>query len=246
MSARRVLALALAATAFALVGAPAAPAAAAPPDPAPLLLRLPDLGPGYAVQGAGFSGANRSCAQIHFPTRHVPRVLNQLGRFANRGCTLTFERAWTAPGTNPGPEDVTSVAFAFDAVDGARAMLTHARAVAATMMGAPPRYLPLPRPAASIGDEAVRLRLRFTVRRRQHTIVFVVWRSGSVVGLVSTSSMRAGNADAEAAHRLATAQQARIATPTPLRAPVNDDRLVLLDDPGLAVPVMWLGERLPA
>ncbi len=75
----------------------------------------------------------------------------------------------------------------------------------------------------------------------------VVWRSGAVLGIVIASSLDGdGDARARAAVRLAALQQERIANPTPLRPPVNDDRFVLLDDPTLKATVMWLGEQLPA
>ncbi len=74
----------------------------------------------------------------------------------------------------------------------------------------------------------------------------VAWRSGSVLGIVVAANLTRGSASVQAAVRLAALQQARIASPTPLLPPVNDDRFVPLDDPTLGVPIMWLGERLPA
>lgn len=249
----RHLLLPLAAWALALGTAPA-PAIAAPADPAPLLLRLPDLGPGYVVEELGFSAVNRACARFRFPVRQTPRVLNrQLGRFPNRACTLWFTRAWTPPGMLPGPEDVTSTAFTFEGLEGARAAIAHARGLAAVLLGGRPRYLPRAEPAPTIGDEAVQVRIHGRSHRQVYAMSLVVWRSGPVVGMVSASdSGRQGSGSGrlgpttEATLRLAALQQARIAAPTPLHAPVNDDRLVLLDDPGLGAPVMWLGERLPA
>lgn len=243
----------LAACALALAAA-VQPAGATPADPAPLLLRLPDLGPGYVVEELGFSAVNRACARFHFPARRAPRVLNrQLGRSRNRGCTLWFTRAWSPPGTLPGPESVTSTVFAFEGLDGARAAIAHARGLAAALLGARPRFLPRAEPAPTIGDEAMQVSVHARSRRQVSATTFVLWRTGPVVAMVSASdSGRLGSGSGQpgpttdAALRLAALQQARIAAPTPLRAPVNDDRLVLLDDPGLNAPVMWLGERLPA
>jgi hypothetical protein len=100
-------------------------------------------------------------------------------------------------------------------------------------------------PAPSIGDQAVLVRMDKTILGLHASAAVVVWRSGSVLGMVITTLTR-GDANARAAVRLAALQQARIANPTPLRPRVNDDRLVPLDDPTLGTPVMWLGERLPA
>ena len=51
--------------------------------------------------------------------------------------------------------------------------------------------------------------------------------------------------DSQAALALAAKQQARIATPTPLRPADNDDSEVGLDDPANDLPIWWLGPRLP-
>lgn len=84
------------------------------------------------------------------------------------------------------------------------------------------------------------------IRRLTALLAAAATRSGPVAGMVSASGSGPPGHTTEAALRLAALQQARIADPTPLRPPVNDDRLVLLDDPGLGAPVLWLGERLPA
>jgi hypothetical protein len=108
------------------------------------------------------------------------------------------------------------------------------------------RDLRIIEPAPEIGDQAVLMRSDKAILGIPFSAAVVAWRSGSVLGIVAAASLTRGDANARAAVRLATLQQARIATPTPLRPPVNDDRLVPLDDPTLGVPVMWLGERLPA
>jgi len=71
-----------------------------------------------------------------------------------------------------------------------------------------------------------------------------------VLALVMAASFHA-DVVAEAT-RLANVQQQRIEHPTPLVPTDNDDTAVLLDDPGLETPVLWLGRdfrpsgRLPA
>ncbi|MFL5816338.1 MAG: hypothetical protein ACJ76L_01925 [Conexibacter sp.] len=225
---------ALAACALAFATA-ATPAPAAPTDPAPLLLRLPDLGPGY-----GLTHINRSCTVLETSSSGFRRIL---GTGTSRGCWLSFEQVWAPPGAAPGPGGVQSYAFTFDTPAGPTAALSRPRALAAPF---PRRDLRIVEPAPPIGDQAVVMRFHKTVLGLHASAGIVVWRSGSVLGMVMAASLTRGEANVRAAVRLATLQQARIANPTPLRPPVNDDRLVPLDDPTLGVPVMWLGERLPA
>jgi hypothetical protein len=231
--ARRLL-LPLAASALALVTV-SAPATASPADPAPLLLRLPDLGPGY-----GLSHINRSCTVLQTSSRFFRRAL---GSGTSRGCWLSFEQVWASPGAAPGPGGVQSYAFTFDTPAGPTAVLSRPRTLAALFF--PRRNLRIVEPAPQIGDQAVLMRFHKTILGLHASAGIVAWRSGSVLAMVIAASLTGGDADARAAVRLATLQQARIANPTPLRPPVNDDRLVPLDDPTLGIPVMWFGERLP-
>jgi hypothetical protein len=231
---------ALATTAVAVLAAVApavAPAAStAPADPAPLLLRLPDLGPGY-----GLSHINRSCTVLQTSSSGFRRIL---GSGTSRGCRLSFEQVWAPPGAAPGPEAVHTYAFTFDTPAGPAAALARPRALSGLSFF-PRRDVRIVEPAPQIGDQAVLMRFNKTILGLHASAGIVAWRSGSVLAMVIAASLTGGDADVPAAVRLATLQQARIANPTPLRPPVNDDRLVPLDDPTLGVPVMWLGEGLP-
>lgn len=241
--ARRLL-LPLAACAFALVTV-SAPATAAPADPAPLLLRLPDLGPGYVVEWPGLSAINHPCLSLLPSTRVMSKLR---GHAPFRGCWLSFVRAWTVPGAAPGPESVDSIAFAFNDPPSARSVLAHASSLASRLFGFDTRIWH-EAAAPSIGDEAALWRADIDVygpglHPHHIAIALVGWRTGSTLGLLLTDGDPRSDASVRTALRLAALQQARIATPTPLRPRVNDDRLVLLDDPGLGAPVMWLGEHL--
>jgi hypothetical protein len=215
--------------------APATPTA--PVDPAPLLLRLPDLGPGYAI-----SHINRSCTVLQTSSSGFRRIL---GSGTSRGCWLSFEQVWAPPGAAPGPGGVQSYAFTFDTPAGPAAALARPRALSMVFFGRSDVRVRI-EPAPPMGDQAVLMRFDKTILGFHASAGIVAWRSGSVLGMVIAAGLTRGNANARAAVRLATLQQARIANPTPLRPPVNDDRLVPLDDPTLGVPVMWLGEQLPA
>jgi hypothetical protein len=233
-AARRLLAP-LAACALAL-GTASTPAIAAPADPASLLLRLPDLGPGYVI-----ARANRSCTPLGSSSPGMRRVF---GPGTYRGCWLRFEQAWTAPSSASGPGGVQSLAFAFDSPAGPTTALSRPRALPLPYLDR--RDLRIVEPAPPIGDQAVLMRVDRTILGLSFSVGVVGWRSGSVLGMVVAGSLSKGDANVRAAVDLAALQQARIANPTPLRPPVNDDRLVPLDNPTLGVPVMWLGERLPA
>lgn len=74
----------------------------------------------------------------------------------------------------------------------------------------------------------------------------MLWRSGNVLAVVWASSEQGPDASAQAALRLAGAQQARIAVPTPLRPADNDDADVGLSTPGFDLPIYWLGHDLAA
>lgn len=238
---RRPAAL-LAASAALLAAAVATPTAAADPaDPAPLLLRLPDLGPGYVISQVGFSTVNRSCK----PQRPSDRFLRRaLGSAAFRGCWLSFEQAWTPRGHPPGPAGVQSLVFTFDTPAAATTALSRPRELPVPYLRR--RDLHIVEPVPSIGDQAVLMRVSKSALDLSFSAGIVAWRSGSVLGIVVAASLTRGSASVQAAVRLAALQQARIASPTPLLPPVNDDRFVPLDDPTLSVPVMWSGERLPA
>lgn len=160
---------------------------------------------------------------------------------------MSFERGWTPAHTTPGPLFVESAAFTFSDPAGPKAALANPQAFAAAVFPAAAASWDVVTPAPGLGDEAALIRIDATFSRihRRSSAGLVLWRSGSVLSML-TAGIRYGDATVDAALRLATVQQARIATPTPLRPRVNDDRFVLLNDPSLGAPVMWLGERLPA
>jgi hypothetical protein len=225
-----LLLAALAAFALATPGA----ASAISPDPADVLLRLADLGPGYRL----FFSYSDGCEPITIERTSIDPVVHAIGSFRHRGCSLEFARAWAAPGAPTPPRQVIAAAFVFDRVEGAEAALAHPRVVASETFDPAPYSFTLVDPAPALGDEAVRLRL-------DDGRAVLVWRSGATVGLVLAGGRRAAANDATIL-RLAAAEQARIAAPTPLRRSDNDDSEVPLDNPDLRGPVHWLGKRLPA
>jgi len=138
---------------------------------------------------------------------------------------------------------VESVAFTFANAAGPQAALHYGRAVAARALDTDRANLvPVPSPSTPIGDETLVLRRTGGPLGRGYV---VAWRSGPVLAIVSALCHPAA-ATMQAALTLATAQQARIATPTSLQPADLDDAAVPLDNPKLRLPVIWLGEQLPA
>lgn len=222
----------LALTVALVAATPADGTATLPParDPAALTLRLPDLGPGYIVSDETDAG-----------THCVPYRLSGLpGRPAHRGCDIGFTRAWHAPGAPSGPDDVESDAYVFDDAPALVSAFARPRALAAAVFGAPQRlFRPITLdPPPLVGDATV-------VLRGDTGVAIAMWRSQSVLGVVLIGG-RGAQASPTVALRLAAAQQARIATPTPLLRSDLDDTEVWLDDPNLGVPVWWLGRHRAA
>jgi hypothetical protein len=232
----------LAALASLLLPAPRA-GAVTPPVPETLTLRLVDLGPGYTLgdlPGCGVvagEGAAPALTQLYLKHRH-------------RECNSTFLERWTPPGSGPRPRSILSAAFRFGDVAGPSAEL-NVRDVIAYVVGLQPTSL-VPGPAPAIGDESVAFKTGVAPvpGEPDQPGAVVAWRSGRMLALVMAAGRHA-DVVAEAT-RLANVQQQRIERPTPLLATDNDDIEVLLDDPGLETPVLWLGRvlrpggRLPA
>lgn len=218
--------------------AAAAPAGAATPED--LTLRLADLGPGYLIP-------DETCLPTRLRGDGTSRVVDQVGRLPHRGCEIAFSRAWVAPGAPAGLAEASSHAFVFEDTRGPEAALTRPRTLISFMYEPTREELEVVEPAPAIGDEAALLRgdeERF--RGRSWWPAFVLWRSGNVLAAVQAVGHKSADASAQAALRLAAAQQARIALPTPLSPADHDDAEVRLDAPGLRLPIYWLGHDLAA
>lgn len=220
--------LAAAAACAALLAA-AAPASAARPED--LALRLADVGAGYVIP-------DDECLPTTLHGDGTSRVVDQIARLRHRGCEIAFQRLWVAPGAPAGPREVSSRALVFDDPAGPQTALTRPRAVASFMYLPTREELEVIEPAPAIGDEAVLLRAPETsFRGATWWDAIVLWRSGNVLATVEAIGTESADATAQAALRLAAAQQARIAAPTPLAPADLDDLEVPLDDPRIEGPV---------
>ena len=69
---------------------------------------------------------------------------------------------------------------------------------------------------------------------------FLHWRYGTLIAMVQAAGMDPLRNDQAALH-FAQIQQQRMEAPTPYTEAERDDTEVMLDDPGLKLPVYWLG-----
>lgn len=220
-------------------GASARGAQADTPSARQLTLRLPDL-PGYAIER---TGPDDTCSALLFADE-VPRGIRRLERrVVTEECTVLMEHMWSAPGAPPAPTEVLSVAFTTSAASHAAALLDRPRGTAASVASLRRRAWTLDPAPAQVGDETVLLRARGSAGfGGDGPSVAVLWRSGPVVALVAVTGLRGDTAE-QTVLRLAAAQQARIATLTPVLASDYDDSEVGLHDPRLDVPVWWTGRE---
>lgn len=222
---RRLLAPLVVCSLALTLGATATPASAAPADPTQLVLRLPDLPAGYGL-------LSRECSRRDTP-------LSDVAPSADRSCESYFARFWVTPGAQPGPAVVISAAVKLKTAQRAAAALEDPRQVASLLSEPHREDYKIVEPAPAIGDAAVLL-------RATDGSAAVVWRSGPVLAaLLAVPGVHArSEVDLQATVALAAVQQARIAAPTALRPADNDSSEVALDDPGLDLPVWWLGREL--
>lgn len=212
------LALALA---LLVAGAASAGAEFAPRD---LTLRLTDFPPGYAVL---------------VPTCSDQAPIADLAPGTGHACEMDFWHVWTASGTGSDPAMVISTVLVLPSAERAATALADPLDVASLALPEfeQPRIVS---PAPAIGDEAVLL-------RGADGSAAVLWRSGPVLaGLLADAALiRHRTIDVQTTLNLATLQQARIAAPTALQPGDNEGGAVPLDDPGLDLPIWWLGRELP-
>ena len=132
MTMRRSLVIALAGATW--CGA-AASAFAAPEQ---LLLRLPDLPPGYLV------GDDSGCG-LAIASDDAPAALERIEiEHDYEACAITLERLWRTPGAPGAPRELESVAYEFERTEGAvatfdaaRTFVAYDRRVAARIARAP-------------------------------------------------------------------------------------------------------------
>ncbi len=209
-------------------------------DAAQELLRLHDLPLGYRWSGGLVEfPVQLGCDSIE-PAEAQPRLAAFLARYAPTGCMALYTRLFRVDGGQPAPLAVGTGALDAGSVEGATAGLAVSRELLSHVLGDElPTEVPVP---TKIGD-ATRLYhwehgSLFAANERSSSIL--TWRSGNVVAAIFVGGGPAATNDSEATE-LAWLQQARIEAPTPYTPAEADDIEVPLEDPGLKMPVYWLG-----
>jgi hypothetical protein len=212
------------------------------PNQTQLILRLSDLPPGYlnvALQEE--QGDETYCARLTDPEDTPPRLARFVRRFHPRGCISAYGSLYTVPGEEFAPPFVGTGVMALDSKRAADA----GWAVVPVLLGRllrdkPPRELPAPE---QIGRATRLFHAKETPTRGSesgHTTSFLAWRSGNTIANVMVAAGSFAEGDRIAAV-LARRQQVHIDKPTPYTGAERFDGDVPLDDPGLEVPVYWLG-----
>jgi hypothetical protein len=222
-------------------------AAAAPHSPEMpaerLVLRLPDLPPGYFPFFTEGSDFELTCEPLD-PPDPQPRLASFIRRFAPEGCVGIYLRFYRVPSPGPSAELVGTGAIDAGSTRGAEAGIAVAPEILSLLVeDETPKEVAT---TATVGD-ATRLfhwlRVPSFFDHSHHPGSFLVWRSGEVVAtvLASAGSFKASD---EIAQELARHQQAHIEDPAPYTPAERDTSEVGLDDPALTLPVYWLGRSL--
>jgi len=211
-----------------------------------LVLRLHDLPTGYlATDGsAEFPLPGLGCAAIE-PADPRPRLAAFLQRYSPVGCLALYFRLFRTPGTGPVPLAVGTGSLEAGSVNGAEAGLAISRELLGHLLGDElPKEVHTPE---TVGDATrlYRWEPQSLLASEESPSSFLVWRSGSVVASIFVTGGHAAANDRAALH-FARIQQARIETRTPYTPDEADDTEVPLEDPGMEVPVYWLGRSLAA
>lgn len=224
--------------------AAASPSAGSTPVAQNLLLRLHDLPLGYRSSGGSPEFTLPGCGVIE-PAEPRPRLAAFLDRFSPAGCTALYFRLFRVPGAGPAPLAVGTGALEAGSIEGAEAGLAVSRELLSHLLGDElPREVP---PPETIGDATRLYRWEHggLFAPNEGPSSFLVWRSGNVVAAIFAAGGGTAAND-RAAVELARLQQGRIEVPTPYTPAEADETEVALEDPGLEVPVYWLGRSLAA
>jgi hypothetical protein len=210
------------------------------------LLRLTDLPPGYSVlpflgpMGEEGSLSNAGCGSYE-PAEPGPVMVAFIRAHRPRGCFGAYWRTYRTPVPGPYPRIAGTGALETGSVEGAR----EAVALAPLILR---HYVKSERSGAIPGldlggPEPLRAHPSLAPFGDGEPGTFLVWRSGSVVGVVlATGRSKAGTErDALALARL---QQPHLEHPAPYTEAEHDDSEVALDNPALTRPVYWLGREL--
>jgi hypothetical protein len=213
-------------------------------DQSRLVLRLPDLPPGY---GNGYLGEGRGddgllCEAFSRSVDKPDPVAEFARMYRAKGCIAAYVSRFTIPGQEP----IAPVVFSGVMALGSAAAAADAWDLVPTMFdrllrGGPPREVET---SARVGAQTrlfhtTQARYPFLIRGEQKAS-FLVWRSGSTVAALVAMGASVATNDRVVA-QLAPLQQFHIRKPTPYTNAERSDAEVGLDDPAIDIPVYWLG-----
>lgn len=213
-------------------------------DQSRMVLRLPDLPPGYGngYLGEGLGSDGLLCTAFSDPSAQHDGMAGFVRNYRPRGCMAAYESRFPLPGQDAAAPAVFSgvIALGSDAAaeDAWDLIPTMLRRV---LIGVPPQEVAT---SLRVGS---RTRLFHTGRafypyalRGKHPASFLAWRSGNTVAVVVAMGGTVATNDRTVAE-LAPRQEAHILEPTPYTEAERSDAEVGLDDPAIDVPVYWLG-----
>lgn len=196
------------------------------------VLRLHDLPPGYRISDGSSCAARHPTGLRRFRTYDRWVIENR-----PEGCEFTYERLFRVPGDTPAPPRIRGETI----------------------------NTPSDKAAAQGFRIFVRLTTRFTKWESYGTVAlgpagptatlfheggfdagnspgssFLTWRQGKLLAVLEANGLTTEDDD-NAAFYYAQIQQRRLEFPSPYTGAERYDTEVVLDDPGLKLPVYWLG-----
>ncbi|HET8813333.1 MAG TPA: hypothetical protein VFM51_00070 [Solirubrobacterales bacterium] len=231
-----------------LLGSPSSDADYRPPrvDQTRMVLRLPDLPPGYlnGYLGEGQRDDGLFCEAFSHSSDRPDPVARFARTYRVKGCIAAYVNLFTIPGQEP----VAPVVFSGVMALGSSAAAADAWNLVPTMLG---RVLFGGRPqevktSVRVGAQTrlfhtTRMWFPYLIRGKQKGS-FLVWRSGSTVAVILAVGGSSATNDRVVAE-LARRQQAHIRKPTRYTGSERFDGDVPLDDPAVNVPAYWLGRN---
>lgn len=190
------------------------------PDLSKMTLRLDDLPEGFRY------GDDRGCGGIATTEGTDPLLDEFLIETRPQACFGEFNRAWGAP-----PGTVQTAIYVFGSEDEARAAWRRRESLFGSFASI------LLTTEHGSGDAVT-----FDSKGLNDPGAGEAWRDGRLVVAVYEEGL-AGQEGRAFAQELAEKQRARIESPSEPVAQEEDDREIGLDDPSIAVPVYWLGQR---
>jgi hypothetical protein len=212
-------------------------------DQTEMVLRLPDLPPGF---GNGYLGEGRGddgllCEAFSEPSAQHGGMVEFVRRYRPKGCIAAYDSRYEIPGEQPVAPVVFSGVLALGSAAAEEAWNLVPTMLGRALIGGPPRKV-----ATSL-QVGARTQLFHTTRawfpyllRGKHKASILAWRSGNTIAAVVAMGDSLAANDRVVAE-LAPRQQAHVLEPTPYTAAERSDAEVGLDDPAIDIPVYWLG-----